>query len=374
MNLRGTPAWSALSLRSYRRAQMGIPSGVGDSHEVMGGRSRASAAATSTATGAGGTVEPRVAPGGGFATLAWIVLAYTVGVVLWGAYVRATGSGAGCGGHWPLCNGVVIPRNPQVSTIIELTHRASSGLALLFVVALAWWAFRAWPRGSRVRLAASLSLAFMVMEALLGAGLVLLGLVARNPSLTRAVAGALHLANTYLLLASLALTAWWAGGGEAIRWRRGRRMLALVAGIVGMILLSMTGAVAALGDTLFPSSSLHAALSSDFASTAHVLIRLRVLHPVLAVVVATMLLGAARLTARRGAGRHTIRLTTLLVGLVAIQVVIGVANLALLAPVWLQLVHLGLSDAVWITLVLLTASVMTRQGPEPTLAARRASA
>jgi heme A synthase len=314
-----------------------------------------------------------VTRGGGLATLAWIVLAYTVAVVLWGAYVRATGSGAGCGGHWPLCNGVVIPRNPQVSTLIELTHRASSGLAMLLVGALAWWAFRASPRRSQLRFGAFSSVVFMLTEALLGAGLVLLGLVARNTSLVRAAAGALHLANTYLLLACLALTAWWASGGEGLGWRRGALTTTLGIGVVGMILLSMTGAVAALGDTLFPSGSLQAALSSDFAGTAHVMVRLRVLHPLLAVVVATVLLGVARSAARCADTRRTVGLAKLLVVLVCVQVAAGITNIALLAPVWLQLVHLGLSDAVWITLVLLAASVLARRSPESAVEPGRAS-
>jgi heme A synthase len=302
----------------------------------------------------------------GFSRFAWGLLAYTVGVALWGAYVRATGSGAGCGGHWPLCHGVVIPREPQTATLIELTHRASSGLALLLAVGLAWWAFRAWPRASRVRRGAALSLAFMVAEALLGAALVLFGLVAENPSLARAAAGAVHLANTYFLLACLAMTAWWASGGEPLRRRRGPLPAFLVAGLAGMILLSMTGAVAALGDTLFPSGSLAAALASDFAGTAHFLVRVRVLHPLLAVVVAIVVLGAARLATLHGPSRRTARLSTLLVSLVSIQVVAGVANVALLAPVWLQLVHLGVSDAAWITLVLLAVAALAEETRKPT--------
>jgi cytochrome c oxidase assembly protein subunit 15 len=292
----------------------------------------------------------------GLAVAAWSVLAYNVGVVLWGAYVRATGSGAGCGRHWPLCNGVVLPVAPRTATMIEFTHRASSGLALLAVLALAWWAYRAWPRGSQVRLGATLAVVFIFTEALLGAGLVLFRLVAENPSATRAVAGALHLANTYLLLAFLALTAWWASGGEEVRRPRGALAGGLAAATGGMIVLSMTGAVAALGDTLFPSGSLTGALQSDFSATAHLLVRLRVLHPVLALLVAAVLLVVARACAVRDPRPVTRRLAGLLALLVVTQLTVGVANVTLLAPVWLQLLHLGSSDALWITLVLLAAS------------------
>src|ERR1044071_4013704 len=117
-----------------------------------------------------------------FARYAWGVLAYNVAVVLWGAYVRATGSGAGCGNHWPLCNGEVTPHSPAIATLIEFTHRATSGISLALVGLLVVWAFRAYPRRHRVRLGAALSLVFLLTEALIGAALVLLEHVAKNTS------------------------------------------------------------------------------------------------------------------------------------------------------------------------------------------------
>src|SRR5689334_1454626 len=144
-----------------------------------------------------------------FAIYAWGVLALNLLVILWGAYVRATGSGAGCGAHWPLCNGEVIPRAPQAEMLVEFTHRLSSGVALLTVAGLLVWALRIYPRGHVARRGAQLAMLFMVSEALVGAGLVLFKLVADNDSLYRAVAIVVHLANTFLLLASITLTAWW---------------------------------------------------------------------------------------------------------------------------------------------------------------------
>src|SRR5204862_3551323 len=93
----------------------------------------------------------------GFVRYAWAVVAYNVAVVLWGAFVRATGSGAGCGNHWPLCNGAIAPQSPTLATIIEFTHRATSGVDLVLVAILAWWAFRAFPRGHPARRGAALS-------------------------------------------------------------------------------------------------------------------------------------------------------------------------------------------------------------------------
>src|SRR5690242_7259905 len=160
-----------------------------------------------------------------FARYAWGVLAYNVATVLWGAYVRATGSGAGCGNHWPLCNGEMMPRAAKIETLIEFTHRASSGVALLAVVGLLIWAFRAFPRGHMVRTGAVLASVFIVTEALIGASLVLLEHVAGNKSLGRAWSLSLHLINTFTLLAVLALTAWWASGGKPIQLRHRGRIL-----------------------------------------------------------------------------------------------------------------------------------------------------
>ena len=171
-----------------------------------------------------------------FARYAWGVLAFNVAVVLWGAYVRATGSGAGCGNHWPLCNGEVTPHAPAVATIIEFTHRATSAIDLALVVVLLAWAFRAFPRRHPVRLGATLSMLFLLTEALIGAALVLLGHVEKNASVTRAYSLSTHLINTLTLLACLTLTAWWASGRPAL-YARGRPVwLALVSlGVVGIL-------------------------------------------------------------------------------------------------------------------------------------------
>src|SRR5687767_3844464 len=149
-------------------------------------------------------------------SLAWVTLVYNVAVVLWGAYVRATGSGAGCGSHWPLCNGVVVPRDARIETLIEFTHRITSGIALIAVIVLAVWAYRSFPKGHRVRSAAMLSLALTVVEALLGAGLVLFELVTDNASGLRAFSMIAHLLNTFVLIGVLTITAWWSSGGPAV--------------------------------------------------------------------------------------------------------------------------------------------------------------
>lgn len=291
-----------------------------------------------------------------FATFAWGVLAYNVLVILWGAVVRATGSGAGCGAHWPLCNGAAVPAAPQLETIIEYIHRAMSGASLLSVGLLAVWAFRRFGAGHRVRRGAVGSLAFVLSEAALGAGLVLFGYVARDTSVQRVVSISLHLVNTFLLLLMLTLTAWWASGGAPIRVR-GRGAIAwLVAfAFLGVILIGVSGAITALGDTLFPAASLTEGLAQDTSPAASFLIKLRVIHPLIAVLVGAYLLALTAIWNPRAGPGH-VRLKHLLRVLVLIQLAAGAANVVLLAPVWMQIIHLFLADAIWITLASFGAS------------------
>jgi heme A synthase len=297
-----------------------------------------------------------------FAKYSWGVLAYNLAVILWGAYVRASGSGAGCGSHWPLCNGEVIPHAPQVATIIEFAHRISSGLALLLVAIMLIWAFRRYPKGHSTRLGAGLSIFFILTEALVGAGLVLFELVARDTSTARALVIAIHLMNTFLLLAALTLTAWWASGGRPVQFKnQGWPGWAVGLAFLAMLLLGASGAVTALGDTLFPASSLAEGWQQKFSPTAHFLVRLRLWHPLIAITVgayAVIVIGFinTRLPnpmARR-MGRH-------FTGLYFVQLSSGALNVVLLAPIWMQLLHLLLSDVLWILLVLFAAVVFAQR-------------
>lgn len=297
-----------------------------------------------------------------FAVYAWAVVAYNLAVILWGAYVRASGSGAGCGSHWPLCNGEVFPRAQQTEMLIEFTHRLMSGAALLLIIGLVVWAFRVFPKRHVVRTGAVLSLIFILTEALIGAGLVLFELVADNDTIARAMFMSVHLANTFVLLAVMSLTAWWAAGGRPLRLRgQGNVLWLLLVTLLGTLAVAVSGAVTALGDTLFPSNSLAAGLSADFSPTAHLLIRLRLLHPVLAVTVGTIVVLIAVLVSllRRGDSWTRVYMMAI-IALVAAQLGAGLLNVALLAPVWLQLAHLLLADLLWLALVLLSASALAQ--------------
>ena len=293
---------------------------------------------------------------------AWFVLAWNVIVILWGAYVRATGSGAGCGAHWPLCNGEVVPRAPDTAMMIEFSHRLSSGLALVAVFVLAVWIWRTMAAGHPARRAGMASLVFIVVEALLGAGLVLFRLVAQDESLARAMVMPLHLANTLILLLCLTLTAHFLSGGAPVSISGRTRTFGILVGLlVLMIGVGKTGAIAALGDTLYPASSLLDGFRADLAPTSTLLLRLRILHPALGVAVGAMLaFGTAAIPI--GAADRRGRLAKRAVVVLAIgQVVLGFVNVWLLAPVWMQLTHLLAADLLWIALVLLTASALARR-------------
>ena len=285
-------------------------------------------------------------------------------VILWGAFVRATGSGAGCGAHWPLCNGEVLPRAPALATIIEFTHRATSGVALLAVAFLALRVFRAKPKGHPARRAAAASVLFILSEAAVGAGLVLFRLVADNESVARALFMAVHLMNTFVLLACLTLTAHLCSTDSRPRLAP-RRAWPLAAAALALLLVGTSGAVAALGDTLYPARSLLGGLAADVSPTAHFIVRLRIAHPLLALVGAVAIALAAGYVLRARPGARTRRCSWALLGLVLLQLLVGLANVALLAPVWMQLVHLLLADLVWIAFVLMAVRSLSPERPPP---------
>jgi heme A synthase len=302
-----------------------------------------------------------------FAKYACLVLVYNLAVIAWGAYVRASGSGAGCGSHWPLCNGQVIPREPTLKTLIEFSHRLTSGLALLLVIGLAVWAVRAYQRAHPVRRWAALSVFFILTEALVGAGLVLFEYVAENQSTARALWMSVHLVNTFLMLGAFTMTLWSSVEADQRPAWRGQGALGWILGLafVGTLLVGVSGAVTALGATLFPVTSLAEGLQQDLSPTSHLLIRLRFYHPILALLLSVVLGYTASAVRTQRPSRWTAHFATALVALVIVQLVAGVTNLLLHAPNWLQLVHLLLSDLIWIDLILLAATALSLPLREP---------
>ena len=305
-----------------------------------------------------------------FSLYAWCVLLYNLPVILWGAYVRVSFSGDGCGANWPTCSGQFLPQKMSAPTAIEYTHRLMTGLDTAAVVVLLTWAFLAFPKRYAVRRYAVWSFVFLLIEALLGAGLVLFRLVAKDQSAGRIWYLSAHLTNTMLLLAALAITAWLAAKGvDKIRLRDATPNV--FTALLIAVVVSITGTITALGDTLFPAKSLAAGMQQDFAAVSTVLVRLRVIHPLVAVAGALYILWVASGFLRRSArGSGLAKASSFVIVAIILQVGAGVLNLALLAPLPMQLLHLLGADLLWMCLVWLTLESAAASKPasihEPT--------
>jgi heme a synthase len=308
-----------------------------------------------TATATHMAIKPLPSPA--LKRFSWAVLAYFIAVILWGAVTRATGAGDGCGNHWPLCNGTVVQHSPSLDTLIEFTHRVTSGISLFSVVGLMVWTFRATEKGHLARAASAASVAFTLVEAILGAFLVKLGLTAQSQSPLRAPYLALHFTNTLLLVAALTLTAHLLSRSAAYMRHEVHftAPFAASASIALLLAVGVTGSLAALGDTLFPAMSLSAALRQDFSATSAWLVRWRWTHPIAAFVACVFLIWLVVKAAQRKAHWDNRRLAAVVLALLAAQYLLGILDVVLLAPLWLQVLHLLGADALWSALVVLTA-------------------
>jgi heme a synthase len=289
---------------------------------------------------------------------AWFVVVYNIAVILWGAYVRATGSGAGCGNHWPLCNGEVLPATSQIQTAIEFTHRVTSGLSLFLMGILLLWCLRRTAKGDWPRYSAIAATVLLLNEALLGALLVLLNHVGSlEPSALHAFFLCLHFGNTLLLLAALALTARWLSSRNPrfSSVARPHQIFSTGLGLVSVMVIGMTGSLASLGDAIFPSHSLRHALMQDFSASGPILLRLRLFHPVAAVAGSSYVLWLLWCFWRKqDYSPWMFGLTAALIS----QIALGAMNVFLLAPIWMQMMHLFVAEMVWILLVLASAELL----------------
>ena len=304
------------------------------------------------------SAAPKLASHRDISGYAALTLGFMVFVVLEGAVVRATGSGAGCGNHWPLCNGEVIPHHPRLATVIEFLHRQLTTVCSLLVIGLIARTFLNYPRGHRARRAVIWTGILLITEAFLGAVLVKGGYVESNASNMRVLMQCIHFTNTMLLLAALTVTWWWLRdrAQPAIIPTQARPMAGIA--LASTIVVGATGSVAALADTLFPSTSLQTALLQDFAAHSPLIVRMRWLHPAAAILGLICAILLARLL--RGAIAQS------LLVLIAAQFVLGVADVLLLAPTWMQVLHLLGADLYWIALV---AACITVLAPRRTLTA-----
>lgn len=294
-----------------------------------------------------------------FRVYSWFLVGYNILVIMWGAVVRATGSGAGCGNHWPLCNGEILPQLEKIETKIELFHRITSSLDGLLIIILVVFAFRLYTRKSTIFKWALAALAFVLLEGFLGRMLVVQDWVVDNVSVMRAIAVAIHLVNTYFLLASLTITAW-LGNKREIKLRRLRIAKYLIFfGIALAITFSAMGAVTALGDTLFPSNAISFDFQKNFDPTNNFLIRLRVIHPILAILSSSYILIAVRFIKNKQLGKMVDFRANWLTGVIITQVLAGGTTILTLAPLFMQILHLMFADIFWVSLVLFSVETLT---------------
>ncbi len=304
-----------------------------------------------------------------FGYYAWFIVGYLALVILWGAWVRISGSGAGCGAHWPTCNGEIIPVNPAWETVIEFIHRVTSGLSLPLVIGLVITAYRRFPKGHGVRWASVGTLVFLLSEAALGAGLVKFELVAENTSIARAVTASFHLVNTFILSAFASLCAWWGSYGfPNFRSKRSQPSVLVGIGLFALLITAMSGAITALGDTLFPTQvfieqGLLPHLQENLDSSTHFLVQLRIFHPIIAILSGVYLLGLMPWLSDQ---RSDLKRPCLQVSaLVICQILLGLINIVLAAPAWIQIAHLLLALGLWISTILLWIQVLEGRQNRP---------
>ncbi len=309
-----------------------------------------------------------------FATYAWVTLLVTFVVILWGDVVQATGSGDGCGAHWPVCNGEVLPAFEGREQVIEYTHRATSGFVFLMSVLLLVWSRRAYPKNHLVRKGANFSLFFMFTESLVGAALVVFRLVGQDASVTRAIVAPVHLVNTLFLIGAITLTAWFASGGKPFRWKnQGVVSPLLIGGFASLIVIAVMGAITSLGDAIFPVQSTAEAFERSLTTGQHFLERLRIWHPFAAIGLGLYIVVAARMIASQRQNSTTQNLSLAIFVIYLLQLAVGFLNVALEAILPTQLVHLLLADSLWMLWVLLAASALADGVPRQETSGRLAT-
>jgi heme A synthase len=302
----------------------------------------------------------------GFVKFAWFTLAYNVLVIVWGVFLRASKSGDGCGQHWLTCHGEVIPSAPELKTIIEFSHRVTTGPAFLFVLLLLILAFRKFPKGHAVRKTAVISFVFIVTEVMVGAGLVLTGNTAEAITAARPFWAIGHLINTFVLLAFLTLTAWFAGEPRRREFEAGTKAIVLIAiAVVAILFVGSSGSVAALSNMLFPSESIAEGISKDFSAASNILLRLRLSHPILSILTGVYIIFLAGWLKSQADDPNVTRWSNILSVIVLVQLAFGTATLFTLGPIVMQLGHLLLADLLWISFVLLAANYFWREPISP---------
>ena len=270
-------------------------------------------------------------------------LLLSIASILAGAFVRATGSGDGCGATWPTCKGKIIPELSDTSELIEFSHRSISGV-LLVVTLIIFVKTRKFQKDSLVRTVTNYLTFFVIFEALIGAVIVIFEWVGLNSSLPRIIAVPIHLVNTFGLLGSYAvLYKILQDDLKNIRNMFNKNFIL----ISSLFLLSgATGSITALADVLFPSASFLEGFLADFNRTSEVLTRLRILHPIisstLSIVLYVYTTGISK--------KYNVSVKPLQL-LIIIAVFLGVLNVLSNIVLPLSILHLAIADFLWISYI-----------------------
>lgn len=283
------------------------------------------------------------------------LIAYTIVIIAWGAWVRISGSGAGCGEHWPLCNGKAIPIGESSKTWVEVSHRYSTAIFGVLAVLLCGFSYRVQSNKNFHRLGAWGVLLFTIFEALIGRLLVVEGLVDQDLSLARAVLMPLHLVNTSLLLFAEVLSV------ESLRLpaaltptEKSTRLLLTGSLVIILFTLLTTGAIAALATHIAPSPTFMQGIQADLSPSSHIAVRLRPLHLVAGFASFIIVIFALSYRPKPLRIFFACPSSQSFTYWLMIMALLGTATLALHSPVYLKMAHLVAATI----LVVLTSKVI----------------
>jgi len=286
-----------------------------------------------------------------FSKLAWFNLVWIILVILWGAVVRATNSGAGCGNYWPLCGQSLIPTFDVFHTYVEFIHRVMSGILLITIFTMFLLGRNRFKNDPLRRRLNTLVFVFLIVESLLGAGLVVFELVEDNDSIFRIIAISLHLLNTFILVALTALNAFFVSKPE-IKITHLTLNGAFKVILLSILVIGVSGAVTSLADTVYPPKTISVTMAEWVDPQAPLLQRLRPYHPFIAGLLGLGILGYLNqfFQPKSVWGRNLRKWIHILI---LIQFGLGSLNIILHVPLALQILHLLFADLIWIAAIYL---------------------
>ena len=297
-----------------------------------------------------------------FLSYVWGLLIFTVAVIISGDIVQSTESGAGCGDSWPKCEGSLVPAIENIHTAIEFIHRALTSVLSVGYLGLLAWSYLLFGRRQLVWRSVLFSAFVLLLEILIGAALVFFGWVEDDASWGRVIVDSLHVVNTLILLASLVLILFWASESEnrsiSKEYSRGRFLIAAI-GIV--MVITITGTINSLADTLYFSDQ----VVVEETPIAQLLVSVRAVHPLVAIIGAFLIVGSIYMVMEDPKVTYS-GLGFGIFGILFLQIIVGILNIALLTPVETQIIHLSLADALWVLLIFFSLYNYSSEKPRTT--------